>query len=255
MPKVIENTLIEEFKDRETFSREELFEFYKSFEPNLKEGTLGWRIYDLKEKNIIKTLKRGLYKISYRQRYRPEISPELFKLAKTVGSKFEEVRFCLWDTSWLNEFLQHQSNKFMLIVEIEKGFEESLFYDLKDNSKHEVFLNPHEREINLYINESKQPVVIKKLITRSPLNRMIEKKVKLPTPQLEKILVDLFAEEKLFHCLQGSEMIHIYENALNIYSINFTRLFSYAKRRDRDREIKQFLTNHLSYLVKDIIDD
>ena len=53
MPKIIENRLIEEFKDRDTFSREELFDFFRYFEPNLKEGTFGWRIYDLKNKNII----------------------------------------------------------------------------------------------------------------------------------------------------------------------------------------------------------
>jgi len=255
MPKVIEKRLIEEFKDREAFSREELFDFYRCFEPDLKEGTLGWRIYDLKEKNIIKTVKRGLYKISYRPRYKPEISPELFKLGKKIGAKFEEVKFCIWDTSWLNEFLQHQSSKLMMIAEIEKGFEESLYYELKDNFKNEIYLNPHEREINLYITESRLPIVIKKLVTRSPLDTRIEKKVKLPTPQLEKILVDLFAEEKLFFYLQGSEMIHLYENALNNYSINFTRLFSYAKRRERDQEIKQFMSNHLLHLVKDFIDD
>ncbi len=255
MPKAIENKLIEVFKDRESFSREELFQFYRYFEPDLKEGTFGWRIYDLKKKNVIKTIKRGLYTISYRPRYRPDLSPELFKLGRKVGAKFEEVKFCIWDTSWLNEFLQHQSSKIMIIVEIEKGFEESLYFELKDSFKHEVYLNPDEREINLYITESRLPIVIKKLITRSPLSRMTENKIKLPTPQLEKILVDLFAEDKLFYYLQGSEMIHLYESALTKYSINFTRLFSYAKRRERDQEIKQFMSNHLGHLVKDIIDD
>ena len=49
--------------------------------------------------------------------------------------------------------------------------------------------------------------------------------------------------------------MHIYENAINQYTINFTKLFSYAKRREREHEIKQFLTNHLFHRVKDIIND
>jgi hypothetical protein len=78
---------------------------------------------------------------------------------------------------------------------------------------------------------------------------------KFYTPLLEKVLVDLFAEEKLFYYLQGSELIHIYENAINKYAINFTKLFSYAKRREREQDIKQFMINHMFHLVKDILDD
>ena len=48
MPKVIEKRLIEEFKDREAFSREELFDFYRYFEPDLKRRNL--RLEDIRPK-------------------------------------------------------------------------------------------------------------------------------------------------------------------------------------------------------------
>jgi len=255
MTKVPENRLIEEFKDKESFTREELFKFYRYLEPELKEGTFGWRIYDLKNKNIIKPLKRGLYVISYKPRYKPEISPNLLKIAKQLSEKYDEVKHCVWETVWLNEFTQLQTSKSTLFIEMEKGFEESVFYTLKDNLYREVFLNPDEKAINFYIAESDQPVIIKKLLTRAPLMKRTEKKVKFYTPALEKILVDLFAEERLFYYLQGGELMHIYENALSNYTINFTKLFSYAKRREREYEIKQFMTNHMFHMVKDIIDD
>ncbi|WP_162418497.1 DUF6577 family protein [Cyclobacterium roseum] len=60
-------------KNREDSTREDLFEFYRSFELDLKEGTFEWRIYDLKDKNIIRPLKSGLYVISYKPKYKPEI--------------------------------------------------------------------------------------------------------------------------------------------------------------------------------------
>ena len=255
MPKVIENRLIEEFKDREYFSREELFDFFRYFEPELKEGTFGWRIYDLKNRNIIKPLKRGLYVISYKPRYKPDISPSQIKIAKQLTERFDEIRLCIWETAWLNEFSQHQTSRSTLFIEVEKGFEESLFYELKDTMRREVFLNPDKKAIDFYIAESKQPVIIKKLLTRAPLSKRTEKKVEFFIPTLEKILVDLFAEERLFYHVQGSEMMHIYENALTSYTINFTKLFSYAKRREREQEIKQFMINHMFHLVKDIIDD
>jgi len=255
MSKVIENRLIEEFKDREYFSREELFDFYRCLEPELKEGTFGWRIYDLKNRNIIKPLKRGLYVISYKPRYKPDISSSQLKIAKQLTERFDEIKLCIWDAAWLNEFSQHQTSRSILFIEVEKGFEESLFYELKDTMPREVFLNPDKKTIDFYIAESKQPIIIKKLLTRAPLSKRIEKKVKFYIPTLEKILVDLFAEERLFFYVLGSEMMHIYENAITNYTINFTKLFSYAKRREREQEIKQFITIHMSHLVNDIIDD
>lgn len=254
MSKIVENKLIEEFKDREYFSREDLFAFYRNFEPDLKEGTFGWRIYDLKDKNIIRSLKRGLYVISYKPKYKPEISPELTKLAKKLTDKFEDVNHCIWETAWLNEFTQHQASRRIILIEIEKDFVESLYYELKDSSRNELYLNPDDKAIDFYIAESDYPVIIKKLITRSPIARRTEKRVKFYTPLLEKVLVDIFAEEKLFYYLQGSELIHIYENAISNYTINFTKLFSYAKRRERELEIKQFMKNHMYHLVKDIIE-
>ncbi|MGD1890851.1 MAG: DUF6577 family protein [Cyclobacteriaceae bacterium] len=254
MPRVIENRLIEEFKHKEYFTREDLFEFYRYFEPDLKEGTFGWRIYDLKEKNIIRPLKRGLYVISYKPKYEPEISLELIKLARRITENFEEVRHCIWETKWLNEFSQHQASSRIILIEVEKDFVESLYYELKDSSRNELYLNPDEKDINFYIAESNYPVIIKRLITRSPIVRRTEKKVKFYTPLLEKILVDLFAEKRLFYFVQGSELIHIYENAISNYAINFTKLFSYAKRREREQDIKQFMTNHMHHLVKDIIE-
>lgn len=255
MPKVLENRLFEAFKNKESFTREELFQFYRFFEPELKEGTFGWRIYDLKNRNIIKPLKRGLYVISYRPKYKPDISPNLLKIVKQLSGKFGDVKYCVWETGWLNEFAQHQTSKSTMFIEVEKGFEASVFYALKDNLHREVFLNPDEKTIDFYIAESNQPVIIKKLLTRAPLTKRTDKKIEFYTPALEKILVDLFAEERLFYYLKGGELIHIYENALSNYTINFTKLFSYAKRREKENDIKQFLINHMFHLVKDILND
>lgn len=254
MPKIIENRLIEEFKNKATFSKEELFDFFRYFEPNLKEGTFGWRIYDLKNKDIIKSVQRGYYCINYKPKYKPEISDELLKLAKVISERFEDVNFCLWDTNWINQFLQHQSSKKLIIIEIEKDFVESLYYELKDKFKFDFYLNPDEKAIDFYISESQSPVVIKKLITRSPISKRTEKRIKFYTPLLEKILVDLFTENKLFYFYQGAELMHVYENALKNYTLNYTKLFSYAKRREREQDIKQFMTNNMYHLVKDVIE-
>lgn len=254
MPRIIENRLIAKFENRNSFSREELFDFFRSFEPDLKEATLGWRIHDLKNKDIIRSVQRGIYTISYKPKYKPEISDDLLKLASIISEQFADVEYCLWATEWLNEFSRHQSGKELMIIEIEKDFVESLYYQLKDDFELDFFLNPDEKTIDYYISERQKPVVIKKLITRSPIAQQTEGSVEFHFPLLEKILVDLFTEDKLFYFYQGAELIHIYGNALQKYPINYTRLFSYAKRRGQESDIKQFMINHLHHLVKDIIE-
>ncbi|MCR9153167.1 MAG: hypothetical protein NXI09_03595 [Bacteroidetes bacterium] len=254
MPKIIENRLIAEFKDRDSFSREDLFEFFRFFEPDLKGGTFSWRIYDLQNKNIIKSIRRGQYTISGQARYKPEISPELLRLAKAISKRFEDVKYCLWDSDWVNEFSRHQSGKKIMIIEIEKDYVEALFYVLKEDFKFDIYLNPDEKAIDYYISESHKAVVIKKLITRSPISKRNEKKNIIYTPLLEKILVDLFTENKLFYFYQGQELIHVYENALRSYTLNFTKLFSYAKRRGREQEIKRFMKDNMTHLIKGVIE-
>ena len=44
--------------------------------------------------------------------------------------------------------------------------------------------------------------------------------------------------------------MHVYENALKNYTLNYTKLFSYAKRRDREQDIKQLVAK-----VKDTFGD
>lgn len=250
--KFIEDRLIEEFKDWEVFSREELFDFYRRFEPDLKAGTLGWRIYNLKKKNIIKSVRRGYYTISYQQQYNPEITGELMKLAKVISQQFEDVRYCLWNLDWVNEFSQHQSTKNLIMIEVEKDFEDSLYFELKDAFQFDIYLNPDEKVINLYIAESQNPIVIKKIISRSPLSERIEKGMKFYVPRLEKILVDLFTERELFYFYQGAELVHIYENVLKKYPLNYTSLFSYARRRNQEQDIKDFMNRNMPHLIKDI---
>jgi hypothetical protein len=68
---------------------------------------------------------------------------------------------------------------------------------------------------------------------------MVIKKIVLPT--LEKILVDLFCDPKLYFAFQGQQLVKIFEGALAKYVINYSRLLNYAKRRHREDALKEFL--------------
>ena len=254
MSKTLEKKLILKFQGRSVFSRKDLWDFFVQYDSNLNDNTFAWRIHNLKKKNIITPVRRGLYTISEKPKYTPEISGDITKLAKFINKNFEEVKYCIWNTLWVNEFAQHQSSKNIIIIEIEKDYVESLYYELKDTFRFDFFLNPDKKVIDFYVSESQNPIVIKKLITRSPVTKRIENKTRFYTPMLEKILVDIFMEDQLFYFFQGYELIHIYENALKKYDINYTKLFAYAKRREKEKEIKQFLINNINNMQKDLIE-
>lgn len=137
----------------------------------------------------------------------------------------------------------HQPVNFMYIIEVEKDAAESIFYYIKERYK-DVFLNPNEEIIQKYIAGKTECIIVKNLITESPLQEIYD----VQTPTLEKILVDLFSDRVTFAFYQGNEMNYIYENALRKYNVNITTLFRYAQRRGKKEELKDFL-NELDLFI------
>lgn len=72
-------------------------------------------------------------------------------------------------------------------------------------------------------------------------------------PTLEKILVDLYCDDKVYFAFQGHQLSNIYRVAAARYALNFSRLFAYAKRRSREDEIRSLLLKVLDKDLKEII--
>ncbi len=74
------NKFIDQFKDRESFTRQELYDFFKSYEPDLKESTFAWRIYDLKNRDMIKSKGQGIYTFNKKPIFKPPIDRKLSRI-------------------------------------------------------------------------------------------------------------------------------------------------------------------------------
>ena len=79
----IETKLFEEFSNKPSFSRDQLFRYYKTFEPELKEGTFGWRIYELKRKHMIKSVKKGIYAFVNKKEFKPELNQMILDIVSS----------------------------------------------------------------------------------------------------------------------------------------------------------------------------
>lgn len=233
----ITGKLKQTFKGRETLSRQELFDFFLQFEPDLKETTFRWRIYNLKDKNIISPISRQQFTLAHKPVFEPLLGEHERKISTLIKKRFKELKFAVWSTRIINEFMLHQPARFITIVEVEKDAVEPVFYFLKDSSIKDVFLDPEEKEIDRYISGLENAVVVLPLVSKAPIQGIKN----TATITIEKLLVDLFSDKQLFNAYQGRELAHIYNNAYNRYTIDFTKLFSYATRRRKAEDLKNFL--------------
>ena len=227
------------FRDQRTVSIEELYQFYKEKEPSLPRSTLRWRVYELNNKGILSRVKRGIYKLgSEVSEWKPEVSKELRTIASKLRNEFPYLTLCIWSTKWLLNFTQHLPMKYFTLVDTERDTEESVFYYLQDILKSSaVLLNPSRDEVQKYLGSTENPLVVRSLISQSPL--MTVNKVQVP--KLEKIMVDLIADEVLFDAFQGKELKTIYSNIVADYDINLSTLKRYSQRRNKWDEVKRYL--------------
>lgn len=239
------------YKDSDGFTRDELFQFYRTYEPDLKESTFAWRLYDLKRKNVIYELKTGVYKIIDKLVYTPILNKELKELYDLASEKFYEPDFAIWSTAWMNEFSRHQTFNNITIMEAPADMTESLFGVLKECEVSNVFLKPTTEQIYNYVIGKEHPIIIKNLIFKSPLIKHRQ----YSTPTLEKILVDLYCDAKIFYMYQGNEMQVIFNSALSKYAINYTKLIQYARRRGKNKELKSYLNNNFPHEIGSILND
>jgi len=233
----ITEKLKQTFTGRESLSRQELFDFFLQFEPDLKESTFRWRIYNLKDKNIISPISRQRFTLAHKPIFEPLIGEHERKISTLIRKRFKELKFAVWSTRIVSEFMLHQPARFIIIVEVEKVAIEPVFYYLKDSNIKDVFLDPEEKEIDRYISGLENAVVVLPLVSKAPIQGIKS----TATITIEKLLVDLFSDKQLFSAYQGGELAHIYDNAYRRYTINFTKLFSYATRRRKAQDVKNFL--------------
>ncbi len=132
--------------------------------------------------------------------------------------------------------MQHQAGIFQTILEIENEASEAVFYYLREINQ-PVFIKPNKDILEKYLPADKKSVIIKPLVSESPLQECCN----LKTLTIEKLLVDLFIDKDIFAAQQGSELITIFEDAFSKYTINLSKLLRYADRRGKKENLIEFI--------------
>lgn len=228
----LKNLIVSILGEKPTFSKKELFERLKVLGSEINETSLTWQLHQLKNQGSIQNSGRGMYSLSSKNIFNPVVSPSLKRIYNKISKEFPFLQICVWDSRWFNDLMLHQLFKYYLVIEVEKDSAESVFNTMTDVSK-KVFLNPTEDIFTRYISNFNEVIIVKSLISESPISEHDGVKI----ASLEKLLVDCISDKDLY-AAQQSEIDFIFKTASDKYTINESKLKRYARRRNQLEKIE-----------------
>lgn len=225
-------------ENRDSFRFAELLSYLNGlFE--ISKVTLSWYLREMINDSIIFKLGRGIYTAHKVQtsEYTPRLRNKAVRISKIVARQFPFVLVSVLDGQVFADFQHHISSNNTIYVEVDRDVMESVFHALKQEG-YTVYLNPSKDFVYDNIDLSKETVIVKPLISESPL---VDFKG-VTTPRLEKILVDVYCDDDLDY-LHGLEWSRMFDNALSMYSVNRTAMLRYASRRNAKSAIEKAIEN------------
>lgn len=231
------DNFIEEFRNHKEISLKEIFDYFYS-QDMTNDKSITALLSRWTKQGILFRVKRGGYVLTNERKKLFKLSADKTekRLAKIFETKYPELKYVVWHTDCLNRLMIHQHFSPFYIFETESEILESVFYLFKDN-KLNVFMGGNEDDLQMYMYNTDNPIILRKLISRSPL----VKKEKVSHPEIEKILVDIFIDRKLFNFIQDSELDHIYNAVFEDYVVNISKLLNYADRRKAKVNIQNYI--------------
>jgi hypothetical protein len=233
------------FADMQSVQKAELRSFCYQLSHSTNEQSFRRFLYGLEKRQIITPIGAGvfifhdpfLHQTAKKHRFSPDPSQYLVSLNKEVHEAFPYIKYLVWETKVLHEFMVHQPGQNLFIIETEKEVCESVFNALSERTPGQIYLDPDRITMERYVLHQPDRVIISRLVTQTPM-RISQG---IPSPKLEKILVDIFLDEEKYFFFQGEELVRIYENAFSSYWINEKTLLRYAGRRKVSGKLRQFI--------------
>jgi hypothetical protein len=246
--KIDETELRNTFSGFQSVQKSDLRNYYKQHSRAATEQSFRRFLYRLEKLQIIAPIGSGVYAFqgqtsmttTKKKHFSPNWSQELGKLSRVFQYAFPYAQYLIWETRVLHEFMLLQPGQNFFVLETEKDVCESAFNLLSEEYPGRTFLDPTRLTMERYVLPQPDSILISRLVTEAPKKTARG----IPFPKLEKILVDIFADEDIYYFFQGEELAHIIENAFSTYWISERTLFRYARRRKVSAKLHQFIREH-----------
>lgn len=223
-------------ESRNSFTLRELADYAHGREAISDSGIL-WHIKKLIRQNKLSRISRGLYGSFAKMEFTHTLTDELKQLYGDITSEFPLIDIAVYSGQDITALQHHLSANNALYVEVTKEASEAVFHYLADK-KIKTYHKPGSDFMCDYVDLSEPCVIVKTLVTESPLKNIDG----IFVPTLEKLLVDINADPD-FYYLQGIEASYIMDNVRSIYLLNTPKMLRYASRRGIREKMQSYLTN------------
>ena len=92
---------------------------------------------------------------------------------------------------------------------------------------------------------SNNSIIIERLISESPKGDVAPYNL-----AIEKLIVDLFANKRLKEMISLGDYPMALESIFSMYEVNQVKMFRYARRRNKERELREFLQSRTNVDLK-----
>lgn len=219
-----------------TIDKETLYQTAIQNHCQLKSSSIYWLINRLIDEGFLIRVGRNKYVVASdsvaRKPYHHHFSDTLQSIVDKVATHFPLVIFQAWESTQFNRFANHQISQNLFFIEVENMLESAVYEFLRNESNEQVLLKPDLKTSEIYAVSN--TIIVQNLITEAPTDPHEPHHV-----MLEKLLVDMFAEEKMRLFLEENEFCSILEEAFHTCVIDESKMFRYARRRHIEDKIKQ----------------
>lgn len=235
----VKQSVMENIPEDTILNRQEILRLAMRTDSEFKETLLRNLIQKLLDDDDLIRIGRNHYqkvsKKNIKMKYENKYSKEAQFVIDIMKEKYPLLDYRVWEINWLNEFWNHQIAQNKIIIEVERMGCDFVYTELNEKCANNILLRPNEKELYRYGRVN--TIIIDRLVSESPKGSPEN----YNTP-LEKIIVDLFANKNM------KEMVYIGEYAKAIaemfdkYYVDQIKLFRYAARRNKKKEVYHFLT-------------
>lgn len=224
------------FGDNQQLDKNDLYQLIRTFYPNYKDNSIRWVIYRLVRKGIISKLDSNMYIIGKKNTYQQqETSDERQKIIQALDRAFPNLRMVVYESTLLNEWVNHQIARKVIFIEIEKYFINDVFRYIYDKFPTKTLLNPDKADLYMYDGEL---IIVTQLVSQAPINPK-KKDIKI-----EKLIVDLYTKDLITEFINEDEKEDVIESIFKTYPVNIKTIYAYSKRRKNLITIKEIISNH-----------
>ena len=225
----IKEHIINYAKNKYYFHINDMKKYFAKKKIEFKDDTLKKNLYLLKKDSLIYGAGRGWYS-TIKEKFELNTKP-VDKIIELINKKFPLLEFSCWSTEQLKGFFHHLPSQFVTFVHAKKDFLQSL-KDFLSYNNYNVYLNPYRIEAEKFVELKINTFILRPSISSREPKQQYQAKI-------EKIIVDLFMENRKINLIDMEEYKKIVSNIVTNYRINIAEMLDYA----HNRKIKSLITN------------